>query len=484
MSLTQRRAFLHSAAVATDDWQDYERRVGTTLCGKWTLERLLGVGGMAAVYVAQHKIGRKDAIKILHPDIAAMPDLRARFEQEARAVNLFRHPGAVEIRDIDVSEDGLPFLVMELLEGEALSAKTDAGVPLDEVLRIADEVLDVLAAAHASGIVHRDIKPDNLFVLRDGHIKVLDFGIARVRGPGPATGGENRTRTGTTLGTVSYMPPEQVLGAEIDGRADLFAVGATMFRLLAKRRIHDGETEVELVIKMATLPAPPLAEAAPGVPASVGHVVDRALAFDRSRRYPDATTMQGDVRALREGREPPYAMARLAAGDDPRLARPAAVGSAPPPSDGDVTRVEPARPAAPAPATAALPLISAAATPAPISDVRAPVSHGGGVISTGTRDQGDPWRTNPLLLVLIGVGVITLLLVSWLAIRSFSSDEKESVGVTSNDGAPKKKPADPATPTTAAKPADQPPPPPPPPAGGAPPPGHGSGKGKGGKGKD
>src|SRR6478735_11544596 len=98
-----------------------ERRVGTTLCGKWRLEKLLGVGGMAAVYVGVHKIGRREAIKILHPEVARSKDLRLRFEQEAHAVNRFKHPGAVEIRDIDVTEDGAPFLVMELLEGEALS---------------------------------------------------------------------------------------------------------------------------------------------------------------------------------------------------------------------------------------------------------------------------------------------------------------------------------------------------------------------------
>src|SRR5688572_4248115 len=105
------------------DDRELERRVGTVLRGKWTLERLLGSGGMAAVYVAVHKIGRRDAIKILHPEIARVPELRARFDQEARAVNQFTHPGAVEIRDIDTAEDGCPFLVMELLEGESLAAR-------------------------------------------------------------------------------------------------------------------------------------------------------------------------------------------------------------------------------------------------------------------------------------------------------------------------------------------------------------------------
>ena len=285
-------------------------RVGTTLCQKWTLEKLLGVGGMAAVYVANHKIGRRDAIKILHREVAQQPDMLARFEQEAHAVNRFHHPGAVEIRDIDVAEDGSPFLVMELLRGESLSERAQrlGGLPLDEVLRLADELLDVLAAAHARGIIHRDIKLDNLFVQTDGSLKVLDFGIARIRDGVPLM---MRTRAGATLGTAPYMPPEQIKGMEIDARADLFAVGATMFRLVAKRRIHEAKNETEMLLKMASQPAPPLLSVAPDVPVGVGLVVDRALRFDRDLRYPDALTMQADVRALRAGLPPPNATAQL-----------------------------------------------------------------------------------------------------------------------------------------------------------------------------
>src|SRR5262249_58490916 len=135
-----------------------------------------------------------------------------------------------------------------------------------------------LVAAHAQGIIHRDIKPDNLFVLRDGRLKVLDFGIARVRMGAPS---KLKTRAGATLGTAPYMPPEQIRGLEIDARADLFAVGATMFRLIAKRRIHEAINESETLVKMASLPAPPLASVAPAVPREVCLVVDRALKFDR-----------------------------------------------------------------------------------------------------------------------------------------------------------------------------------------------------------
>ncbi|WP_437830305.1 protein kinase domain-containing protein [Sorangium sp. So ce1153] len=298
-----------------------ERRVGTTLRGKWTIDGLLGIGGMAAVYAATHKIGRREAIKILHPEVARSKDLRARFEREAQAVNRFRHPGVVEIRDIDMTEDGAPFLVMELLDGESLADRLQrlGNIETGEVLRLMDELLDVLGAAHEQGIIHRDIKLDNLFVERTGRLKVLDFGIARMR-DGVKTA--MRTRTGATLGTVSYMAPEQVRGISVDHRADLFAVGATMFRLFAKRRIHEARTESELLVKMATMAAPPLASVAPETPQALCILVDRALAFDRERRYPDARTMQADMRALLRGEAPPYASARLAAGDVPSAGAP------------------------------------------------------------------------------------------------------------------------------------------------------------------
>jgi serine/threonine-protein kinase len=328
---------------------DSSARVGSTLRGKWTLERLLGEGGMASVFVARHKIGRVDAIKILHPAIAATPQLRARFEQEAHVVNRFRHPGAVEIRDIDVTEDGAPFLVMEFLEGETLSAvarRTNGPLELAAVLRMADQVLDVLAAAHAQGIIHRDIKPDNLLLLKDGRIKVLDFGIARFR---DSVNARLKTSTGTTLGTVSYMPPEQAKGVDIDARVDLYAVGATAFRLLAGRRVHEADTEVERLMKVVSEPAPPLATVAPAVPVDACAVIDKALAFDRDHRYPDAGTMQTDVRALLRGEAPSQ---RKASG------APAPPASAPPAS-GRIdapTRAEALRPVAPeAVPTTALP---------------------------------------------------------------------------------------------------------------------------------
>lgn len=284
-----------------------ESRLGTTLRGKWTLDKLIGVGSMAAVYVGVHKIGKREAIKVLHGSIARSPDLTARFEQEAKAVNRFNHPGAVEIRDIDVTEDGCPFLVMELLDGEDLGRRAGRlnGLPEPQLLAYVDELLDVLSAAHAQGIIHRDIKLENLFITTEGKLKVLDFGIARMS-RGPAL-----TLQGARLGTTSYMAPEQVRGDQVDGRADVFSVGALMFRILAKRRVHEAATEAELVLKMSRDAAPSLASVAPQVSADVALVVDRALEFKAQDRYPSAATMQQDVRAIRERKRPAFAVARL-----------------------------------------------------------------------------------------------------------------------------------------------------------------------------
>ncbi|MBK7581594.1 MAG: serine/threonine protein kinase [Myxococcales bacterium] len=157
------------------------------------------------------------------------------------------------------------------------------------------ELLDVLIAAHDKGVVHRDLKPENVFLTRDGQIKVLDFGIARLRELSTAS---NATRDGTSMGTPSYMPPEQARGlwAEVDARSDLWAVGALMFALLTGRAVHEGRTTNELLLSAMTGPAPPLAELEPKLHAAVAAVVDRAVAFEKPRRWPDARAMQNAVR--------------------------------------------------------------------------------------------------------------------------------------------------------------------------------------------
>jgi serine/threonine-protein kinase len=275
---------------------------------KWTLERLLGVGGMAAVYAARHRNGARGAVKLLHPDLARHREVRERFLREGYAANRVDHPGAVKVLDDDVvatgPEAGTAYLVMELLEGQSMQERLERGPAMSELefLRIANKLLDVLKVAHARGVVHRDLKPENLFLVRPdaaagASVKILDFGLARL------LDGQAITTYGLALGTPSFMSPEQAAGRldEIDGRTDLFALAATGFRLRAGRRIHEAANPVELVQKMASLPAPPIRSVARDVSEPYARIVDRALAFRRDDRYPDADAMQHDVqRALSE----------------------------------------------------------------------------------------------------------------------------------------------------------------------------------------
>jgi serine/threonine-protein kinase len=272
-------------------------RIGTTLNGKYRIDRLLGVGGMAAVYAATHRNNKRVAVKMLHPELSVHPQLRSRFMREGYVANAVDHPGAVAVLDDDVTEDGAAFLVMELLDGETLAEACDrlgGKLPVRAVLAVAAQVLDVLSAADGKHVVHRDIKPSNLFLTRTGHVKVLDFGVARMREIGP----EHSTSSGLALGTPAFMAPEQALGRtdEIDGATDLWALGATMFALVTGAPVHAASTPQEQMVFAATRSAPSLAAADPEVPASVATLVDRALAFQRSARWPSADPMREAVR--------------------------------------------------------------------------------------------------------------------------------------------------------------------------------------------
>jgi serine/threonine protein kinase len=269
-------------------------RVGTVLEGKYRLDRVLGVGGMAAVYQATHtRNAGKVAVKILHREVSIDRDLRARFVREGYIANTIDHPGVVRVLDDDLAEDGSVFLVMELLDGETLDARWERfgrRLRVGEVVSLMVELLDVLVAAHAKGITWRDAKPENLFLTRDGRLKVLDMGIARMAGGSSPT----RTRSGAVFGTPAFMSPEQALGRvrEVDHLSDIWAVGATAFTLLTGRFVHQGETAEEMIVRAATTPVPPLASIMLSIPESVARVIDRALSFDRGGRWPSARAMK------------------------------------------------------------------------------------------------------------------------------------------------------------------------------------------------
>ncbi len=255
-----------------------KRRVGTVLKHKYTVDSVLGVGGMAVVYAATHRNKKRVAIKMLHPELSMNQDVRKRFLREGYVANSVQHKGAVDVIDDDVADDGAAFLVMELLDGapvDSLAIDRGGTLAARAAVVVAIELCGVLASAHERGIVHRDIKPANLFVTREGELKVLDFGIARLRDASSA----HATNTGVMMGTPAYMAPEQAMGktAEIGPATDIWAVGALIFALITGRTVHEGENAQQLVIRTATSPARSIASVAPDLHPGIASIVDKAL---------------------------------------------------------------------------------------------------------------------------------------------------------------------------------------------------------------
>jgi serine/threonine protein kinase len=275
-----------------------EGLLGRWLCGKWRVDGLLNAGGTSWVYSAAHRNGNRVAIKVLRPELSVDARMRKRFLREGYLANRVGHPGAVSVLD-DHADDDIVFLVMELLVGTNLERLGQEGVrEANEVAFVIDHLLDILAAAHASEIVHRDVKPSNVLLTTNGEIKLLDFGIARLRGSSSAL---RHPRNGSVLGTPGFMAPEQARAqwGAVDARTDIWAVGATMFRLLTGRLVHDAASGHEAMIVAATRPAPPLRSVRDDVPAPLAELVDRALRFESAGRWQDAREMQRALRCIR-----------------------------------------------------------------------------------------------------------------------------------------------------------------------------------------
>ncbi|HVX97929.1 MAG TPA: serine/threonine-protein kinase [Polyangia bacterium] len=278
--------------------------------GNYRIVSLLGEGGMGTVYLAQHPgIGRKAAIKVLHPDLARSPDLVTRFFNEARAANTIRHPGIVEVYDFGTLPDGATYITMEFLEGESLSArlKRAGRLPPATAAQFAHQTASALAAAHAAGIVHRDLKPDNIFVVpgqdEEGReqIKILDFGIAKLSTEHPGGSGV-KTRTGTVMGTPVYMSPEQCRGTkEVDHRTDIYALGIILYEMLCGQPPFVSSGYGELIhMHIGTPPAPPRTHN-PGIPAELEAVVLKLLAKDAGQRYQSMGELQQALKASGAG---------------------------------------------------------------------------------------------------------------------------------------------------------------------------------------
>jgi len=266
------------------------QRVGTMIQGKYRVDAVLGAGGMAVVYKATHRNRKEFAIKMLRAEVSGDEELRRRFLREGYAANSVKHPGVVSIVDDDVDEHGCAFLVMELLEGDSIDdilAKLGGNMAGPPAFAIVIQLLDVLAAAHAKGILHRDIKPANVFLTTSGEVKVLDFGIAKVR---DAASGIQTTATGAAYGTPAFMSPEQALGKtkEADARSDVWQCGAALFTMLTGHFVHEAETPQHLLVLAATQPPRSITTVIPALPPPLGAVVDRALAFDKDARFATA----------------------------------------------------------------------------------------------------------------------------------------------------------------------------------------------------
>jgi len=315
-----------------------ESRLGRVLRDKYHLDRVIGVGGMAAVYAATHRNAKRFAVKMLHPELSFREDIRTRFLREGYAANSVGHAGTVAVLDDDVAEDGSAFLVMELLEGETLEElwqRSGRRLPIEQVLSAGHQLLDVLAAAHAKGIVHRDIKPANLFVTRTGELKVLDFGIARVRDAASTSA----TQTGAALGTPAFMAPEQAQGntSLVDARTDVWAAGATLFTLASGRFVHEADNARQMIIRAATESALSLGTVLPGAPSPLAEVIDRALGYEMDSRWPTAAAMRDAMRdaSIAVLGRPPGPLEPLPGGD-PALGQtvPSDVPIQPPPRKG------------------------------------------------------------------------------------------------------------------------------------------------------
>jgi eukaryotic-like serine/threonine-protein kinase len=296
--------------------------LGAVLEGKYRLDRILGVGAMGSVFAATHlRNGNRVAVKLLHPAVHPNSDGRLRFLREGYAANSVRHAGTVRVLDDGVADDGALFLVMDLLEGETLQSLWERGgrVPPRDVAQLMWQVLDILSAAHENGIVHRDVKPENLFVERDGTLRILDFGVARL-----LEGTLIETRAGSIIGTLPYMAPEQMLGRnrEVDARSDVWSVGATAFTLISGHFVHDAETPEEMLVFTASRQALSLARVAPRTPRAIVDVVDRALRFDKRERWASAKAMQAALAEAYRCTQPTDERLEDDAGDrsTPRLA--------------------------------------------------------------------------------------------------------------------------------------------------------------------
>ncbi len=322
--------------------------VGSTISDRYRIERLLGEGGMGAVYEAEHTLMHKRvAIKVLHAEMSKMTEVVTRFEREAMAAAHIEHPNVASATDFGKLDDGSFFLVLELIDGKSLrDAIGTSRFTVARALHVTRQIASALARAHGLGIVHRDLKPENvMLVTRDSDedfVKVLDFGIAKVP-VGDTPGEKALTQLGMVYGTPEYMPPEQALGQEVDRRADLYALGVITYEMLAGHRPFDDESKVKLLGKHITAPVPPLPPEAQ-VPPEVEALVLKLLAKDMADRVQEAREVIEAIDVLMGGSPSGALVAPIGATSSGMLP---AIASGPVPSLSGQVREATSRPSLP-----------------------------------------------------------------------------------------------------------------------------------------
>jgi serine/threonine protein kinase len=285
---------------AADDLDD--ELIGKVLSNSYRVVRVLGEGAMGRVYAAEHTrlAGKRFAVKVLHPELMRYHQVRVRFEREGQAISTLLHPNVVGVYDVDEAPDGRPYLVCEYLEGIELGELLEklGKLPVKVALHVGVQLCRALAAAHQHGVLHRDMKPENVFVVGEERaeplIKVLDFGLARVE----SAAGDSLTQAGTVMGTPSYMAPEQARGDRVDARADVYAVGAILYRALTGQKPFDkDDTTSTLAAVLTEEPARPRS-VDPSIPEEVELVIQRAMARSPDERFRSAEDLERELAAL------------------------------------------------------------------------------------------------------------------------------------------------------------------------------------------